>query len=59
MSPCSYCVKKELMYIIIAEPSNYQPFSYSECTKLNTYMLYNMRSVPFNKYTFFAYLNSL
>ena len=59
MSPYSYCVKKGLVYIVIAELFSYQPFSCSKCTKLNTYVLCNMRSVPFNKYIFFTYLASL
>ena len=36
ISSCSYCVKKGLVYIIIADPSSYQLSFYSECTKLNT-----------------------
>ena len=59
ISPCSHCVKKGLVYIAIIEPFSYQPFSYSKCTKLNTYVLYNVRLVSLNKYTFFAYFNSL
>ena len=59
INPYSYCVKKGLVYIIIADPSSYQPSSYSKYTKSNTYMLCNMRSVSFNKYTFFIYFNSL
>ena len=59
MSPYSYYAKKGLVYIIITDPSSYQPSSYSKYTKLNTYMSYNVRSVSFNKCTFFAYFNSL
>ena len=59
ISPCSYYTKKGLVYIIITKPFSYQPSSYSKCTKLNTYMLYNIRSVSFNKYIFFARLTSL
>ena len=51
----SYCAKKGLVYIIIANSFSRQPSSYAECTKLNTYMLYNMRLVSLNKYTFFYY----
>ena len=36
ISPYSYCVKKGLVCIVITDPSNYQPSSYSKCTKLNT-----------------------
>ena len=55
MSPCSYYLKKGLVYIIITEPSNRQPLSCSKCTKLNTYMLYNIRSISLNKCIFFTY----
>ena len=59
MSPCSCYIKKGLVYIAIADLSNYQPSFYSKYTKLNTCVLYNVRSVPFNKCTFFTYFNSL
>ena len=59
MSPCSYCVKKGLVYVIITELSNYQPSFCSECTKLNTCVLYNVHSVSFNKCIFFTCLNNL
>ena len=59
INSCSCCVKKGLVYIIIMELFSYQPFSYSKCTKLNTYMLCNMRSVSLNKYIFFTYFASL
>ena len=52
MSPCSCCVKKGLVYIIIITLFGCQPSSYSKCTKANTYSLYNMRSVSTNKYIF-------
>ena len=58
ISSCSYYAKKGLVYIVIADPSSYQPSSCSKCIKLNTYMLYNMRLVSFNKYIFFTRLNS-
>ena len=45
-------IKKGLVYIIIIDPFSRQPFSYIECTKLNTRALYNVRLVSFNKYTF-------
>jgi len=56
-SPCSYCVKEGLVYIALASPLFWQPFSYSECTKLNIQSLYNVylvsnakcaRSITFN-----------
>ena len=59
ISPCSYCVKKGLVYVIIADLSSCQPFSCLEYTKLNIYALYNMRLVSFNKYIFLTHLNSL
>ena len=36
ISPCSCYTKKGLVCVIIADPSSHQPFSCSECTKLNT-----------------------
>ena len=59
MSPCSRCAKKGLVYITIADPFSHQPFSCSKCTKLNTYVLCNMRLVPLNKYIFLTYFISL
>ena len=59
ISPCSYCVKKGLVYITITDLSSCQSSSYFKCIKLNTYILYNMHSVSLNKCTFFTYLNSL
>ena len=59
MSPYSYYIKKGLVCVVIAEPSNYQPSSYSKCIKLNTRVLYNVRLVSFNKCIFFIYFNSL
>ena len=53
--PYSYYVKKGLVYIIITNPFSCQPFFYTKYTKLNTYILYNMRSVSFNKYAFLYY----
>ena len=52
MSPCFYYAKKGLVYIIIINLFSCQPFSYIKCTKLNTYILYNVRSVSLNKYMF-------
>ena len=59
ISPCSYYIKKGLVCVIITNLSSYQPFSSSEYTKLNTYALYNVHSVSFNKCIFFTCFNSL
>ena len=53
ISPYTRYIKKGLVYIIIISPISCQPSSYSKCIKANTYLLYNMRLVPFNKYRFF------
>ena len=52
ISPYSYYVKKGLVYITIITPFSRQPFSYSKYTKVNTYSLYNIRSISTNKYIF-------
>ena len=52
ISPYSYYMKKGLVYIIIINSFSCQPFFCTKCTKLNTYMLYNIRSVSLNKYAF-------
>jgi hypothetical protein len=36
MSPCSYYIKKGLVYIAFISSSKHQPFFYSKCTKTNT-----------------------
>ena len=59
ISSYSRCIKKGLVYIAIIEFFSRQSFSYTKCTKLNTYMLCDMRSVSFNKYIFLTYLTSL
>ena len=59
ISPCSYYIKKGLVYIIITEPSSRQPSSCFKYIKSNTRVLYNMYLVSLNKYTFFVCLNSL
>ena len=59
ISPYSYYAKKKLVYIIIINPFSRQPFFCTKCTKLNTYVLYNIRSVLLNKYAFFIYLTIL
>ena len=59
ISPYSCYTKKGLVYIVIIDPFSRQFSSYAECTKSNTYMLCNMRSVSFNKYTFPTHFISL
>ena len=59
ISPCFYYAKKGLVYIAIVKSSSRQPFFCSECTKLNIYILYNLRSVSLNKYIYFACFASL
>ena len=59
MSPCSCCVKKGLVYIIIMDPSSHQPSSCFKYIKLNTCILYNIHLVPLNKCMFFTCFNSL
>ena len=56
ISPCSRCTKKGLVYIIIIFFTGYQPSSYFKYTKANTYSLYNMRLVPFNKYILLSHI---
>ena len=48
MSPYSYYIKKGLVCIIIISLFSYQPSFYLEYTKANTYLLCDMRSIPFN-----------
>ena len=59
ISPCFYCVKKGLVCVIIIEPSSCQPSSCFKCTKLNTCVLCDVRSVFFNKCIFFICIASL
>jgi hypothetical protein len=35
ISPCSCCVKKGLVYIVLISPFRHQPSFYSKCTKIN------------------------
>ena len=58
MSPYSYYIKKGLVYVVITDLSSRQPFFCSKCIKLNTYVLCDVRSVPFNKYIFLTCLAS-
>ena len=59
MSPCSYYMKKGLVYIIIIDLSGRQPSFYAKYTKLNTRILYDMRLVSLNKYIFLTHSASL
>jgi hypothetical protein len=36
ISPCSHCVKKGLVYIVLISPFRHQPSFYLEYTKVNT-----------------------
>jgi hypothetical protein len=36
INPCSYYIKKGLVYIVFISPFRYQPFSYLEYIKVNT-----------------------
>jgi len=56
---CSRCAKEGLVYIMLASPSTQQPFSYSECTKANIQLFYNICSASNTKYTRPITLNSL
>ena len=55
ISLCFYYIKKGLVYIAIIDLFSRQPSFYIKCTKLNTYVLYNVRLVLFNKYMFSFY----
>jgi len=59
LSPCSRYAKEGLVYIILASPLSRQPSSYLECTKVNIYLSYNIRSISNAKYTYPITLNSL
>ena len=52
ISPYFYYAKKGLVYITIIDPFSCQPFSYTKCTKANTYLSCDVRLVSFNKYRF-------
>ena len=55
ISPYSYYTKKGLVYIAIADLFGRQPFFYTKCTKLNTCILCDVRSVSLNKYISLRY----
>ena len=48
--------KKGLVYIVIISLASHQPFFYFKYTKANTYSLYDMRLMLFNKYRFLHYM---
>ena len=52
INPCSCYMKRGLVYIAIIALSSRQPSSYSKYTKANICLLYDVRSVFTNKYTF-------
>ena len=52
ISPCSRYIKKGLVYIAIIFLFSCQTFLYLEYTKTNTYLLYNVYLVSFNKCIF-------
>jgi len=51
LSPYSRCLKKGLVYIMLANPFSQQLFFYLKCTKANIYSFYNVRSTFNAKYT--------
>ena len=55
INPYSCYVKKGLVCIIIIFLFSRQPFFYFKYTKANTCLLYDVLSVPFNKYKFLHY----
>ena len=57
ISPYSRYTKKGLVYIAIINPSGRQLSLYAKCTKSNPHILYNVRLVLLNKYTFPTYFN--
>ena len=52
MPLCSYCIKKNLVCIIIIAPFSRQPSFYLEYIKLNIYSFCNIRLVSNAKYIF-------
>ena len=56
ISPYFHYIKKGLVYIAITDFFSRQPSSCTKCTKLNTYVLCNMRLVSLNKYMFLYYI---
>ena len=56
MPSCSYCIKKGLVYIIIAALSSHQPLSYTKYIKANMRSSCNVRSVSNAKYIYYPTL---
>ena len=56
ISPCSYYIKKKLVYIVIAAPFSHQPSFYFKYIKANIYSLYNVHLVSINKYMFLIFI---
>jgi len=59
LSPCSCYAKEGLVYIALASPLSRQPSFYLECTKVNIYLFYDVRSISNAKYIYPITLNSL
>ena len=57
MGPCSRCVGKGLVYVVIAAPFSRQLSSCSKCTSVNIRLSYNVRSVPIVKCLYARLLN--
>ena len=49
----SHYIKKGLVYIAITALSSYQPLSYTECTKANICLSYNIYSISAIKYIYY------
>jgi len=58
LSPYSRYIKEGLVYITLASPLSWQPSFYLECTKVNIYLFYNVRSISNAKYIRPITLNS-
>jgi hypothetical protein len=54
INPCSRYIKKGLVYIALTSPFGCQPFFYLKCTKVNTQLSYNIRSIPLNECIYLA-----
>ena len=59
MPSYSYCDKKKLVYIIIIALFNYQPSSYSKCTKSNICLSCNVKLLSNTEYLYLIHLYSL
>ena len=56
ISPCSYCIKKGLVYIAIIFLASRQSSFYLKCTKANTRLSCNVCLVFFNECRFPYYI---